>query len=139
MIRYVLGFMISQNRDEVLLLVKDHPEWQKGKLNGIGGKIAPGENAILAMVREFKEEVGIDTQVSEWNKVCVIKGSDWECVVYTTFSAALHNHQKLESEEPVVLPIKNVLFNDQAIGNLKWLIPMCIDADAFGEAVIDYN
>src|SRR5258708_364006 len=36
---YVCGFMMSYDLMQFLLIRKTHPDWQKGKLNGIGGKI----------------------------------------------------------------------------------------------------
>ena len=54
--RYVLGFVFSLDASRVLLIWKNRPEWQKGKLNGIGGKIEEGELPIDAMKREFSEE-----------------------------------------------------------------------------------
>lgn len=39
---YVCGFMCSWDLQNFLLIRKTHPEWQKGKLNGIGGKIESG-------------------------------------------------------------------------------------------------
>jgi 8-oxo-dGTP diphosphatase len=56
---YVIGFLFTIERDRVLLVRKNRPEWQAGRLNGIGGKIEPGELAIDAMIREFKEETGL--------------------------------------------------------------------------------
>ena len=53
---YVVGFAI--NGLDVLLIRKNRPDWQAGKLNGVGGKIEPGEFPIEAMVREFQEETG---------------------------------------------------------------------------------
>ena len=44
MIRYVLGFLFTPDEDRVVLLQKTHgPQNMAGKLNGIGGKIEPGE------------------------------------------------------------------------------------------------
>ena len=54
--RYVLGFVFSEACDRVLLMWKNRPAWQAGKLNGIGGKIEAGETAQHAMEREFTEE-----------------------------------------------------------------------------------
>jgi 8-oxo-dGTP diphosphatase len=65
MIRWVVGFLI-RNRSEVALMTKTHPEWQKGKLNGVGGKIDDGESPEGAMRREFLEEAGVD--VPTWRK-----------------------------------------------------------------------
>lgn len=60
-VRYVLGFTFSPTFSHVLLLWKNRPAWQAGKLNGIGGKIEEGETAEEAMAREFTEETGIVT------------------------------------------------------------------------------
>ena len=37
--KYSLGFVFDLPVEKVLLIEKQRPEWQKGKLNGIGGKI----------------------------------------------------------------------------------------------------
>lgn len=54
--RYVLGFMFDHEEKHVLLIWKNRPKWQAGKLNGIGGKIEAGETPLQAMEREFTEE-----------------------------------------------------------------------------------
>jgi 8-oxo-dGTP diphosphatase len=61
---YVVGFLFGHDKTMVALIKKSRPEWQKGMLNGIGGKIENSENALTAMRREFKEEAGAD--VSDW-------------------------------------------------------------------------
>src|SRR5882672_6915589 len=78
---YVCGFMMSYDLMQFLLIRKTHPEWQKGKLNGIGGKIerkevltsndAGWESWLMetpfeAMIREFHEETGITTTRNRW-------------------------------------------------------------------------
>jgi len=55
----VLGFAFDDAEKEVVLIQKQRPEWQKGYLNGIGGKVEKDEQPYDAMVREFKEETGI--------------------------------------------------------------------------------
>ena len=55
---YVAGFLFSPDRSRVLLIRKNRPAWQAGKLNGLGGKIEPGETPPQAMRREFREEQG---------------------------------------------------------------------------------
>lgn len=73
--------MCSWDVQNFLLIRKTHPEWQKGKLNGIGGKIEKKEkltsNGIVdhwlletpfeAMIREFHEETGITTTRERWH------------------------------------------------------------------------
>ena len=57
---YVLGFLFNKDLSQVALIRKTKPEWQKGQLNGIGGKIEPGEDPLGAMIREFREETNYD-------------------------------------------------------------------------------
>lgn len=77
---YVCGFMCSYDLTKFLLIRKTHPEWQKGKLNGIGGKIEKKEQLTSggatdtwlmetpfeAMIREFHEETGITIKRERW-------------------------------------------------------------------------
>lgn len=67
-INYVLGFAISLKENKIVLVKKNSPEWQKGLLNGIGGKVLDDqENFRQAMVREFFEATDIKTNVDDWN------------------------------------------------------------------------
>ena len=45
---YVLGFCFNTRLDQVVLIQKTRPEWQAGRLNGIGGHIENGELAADA-------------------------------------------------------------------------------------------
>jgi 8-oxo-dGTP pyrophosphatase MutT (NUDIX family) len=58
---YVIVFPIRHGSGpdhNVLLVRKNRPEWQKGRLNLVGGKIEPGETPEEAAVRELYEEAG---------------------------------------------------------------------------------
>lgn len=46
--QYVLGFMFSNLMNNVVLLQKQKPNWQKGLWNGVGGKVESGEEPIDA-------------------------------------------------------------------------------------------
>ena len=56
--QWSVGFVLDLNATLVLLIRKNRPSWQKGKLNGVGGKVEAGETPTAAMDREFKEETG---------------------------------------------------------------------------------
>lgn len=66
MTQYVLGFMFNPAKTKVVLIKKTKPDWQKGKLNGVGGKIEKDELPDVAMVREFKEETWVKTKPNDW-------------------------------------------------------------------------
>lgn len=78
--RYVLGFYFVD--DKVALIRKTKPSWIAGKLNGLGGKILPGEMPIAAMVREFREESGIITFATHWKPLTCLVAPEWEIVVF---------------------------------------------------------
>lgn len=69
----------------VLLLRKDTPHWQKGLLNGIGGKMEAGECIGEATVREFREE----TQL-------------WTCQIQPEIYTSLCWLEYLTHERPIV-------------------------------------
>ena len=70
--RYVVGFLFRNNGTEVALVRKLKPEWQRGRLNGIGGKIEPNEDSRAAMMREFAEETGAN--VDDWRAFAWLRG-----------------------------------------------------------------
>ena len=57
---YVVGFCFDPSLHHVVLVRKNRPEWQKGRLNGVGGHIEESDpDAKYAMDREFGEETGV--------------------------------------------------------------------------------
>lgn len=62
--RQVVGFLVDKPVTAVLLVHKNRPDWQAGRLNGIGGKVEDGEDWLAAMDREFREET--DGGAHEW-------------------------------------------------------------------------
>lgn len=122
---YVVGFMYSEDHTEVALIKKTRPDWQKGKLNGIGGKIEPDELPLDAMIREFKEETGCNHKY--WNFFCELRG-DWGTVHFFYTIGALTELKTMEDEEVGIYKVADIP-NLNTIPNLRWLVPMGIDKD----------
>lgn len=134
---YTVGFYFSGTLGHVLLINKLRPSWQAGKLNGIGGKIEPGESPVEAMVREFKEEAGIATAAAGWLKFCALTGdlpspftvhffAYWSGLDYIEFKEITNPH----NDEKVSPRRVESLWNEVGRGtvpNLRWLIPMALN------------
>lgn len=82
-VRYVLGLVFNEDLSKVLLLRKNKPANQKGLLNGIGGKIEPGEMPAYAMTRECAEEVGLIIQTYRWVSLPPLEYPDAEVICFT--------------------------------------------------------
>lgn len=131
MIEYCLGFAFDESLQEVTLIEKQRPEWQAGKLNGVGGKVEPRENPYLAMEREFEEETGVLHQ--NWKKFGYLHGEDWGVFLFTTILTEDEIYA-LESVTEEKIFVKTVDNLSSTIPNLMWLVPMakyCLQKDEF--------
>jgi len=132
MTNYVCGFMFDFQKEKVALIKKNKPEWQKGSLNGIGGKIEEGETALDAMCREFEEEAGLRTLQSDWYPLITMTGNDW-CVNFFFCAERINSLELLQSktdEEVVIIDLID-LDIEPVIPNLRWIIPMCLDKKVY--------
>lgn len=118
---YVLGFLFSESGYLVALIRKNKPEWQKGKLNGIGGKIEEGETPYDAMCREFEEETGV--RITSWDRCAEMSSPTWKCVVFCAFSQHIDKVRSTTDEEVIVTRVDQVIRSDDIIPNLGFLIP----------------
>lgn len=123
--KYVAGFLFNEEMNQVVLIKKTHPDWQKDFLNGVGGKIEKGENPYMTMKREFEEEAGLT--INDWKGFCEISGKDWLCYFFYSTSNLYKNGTKSMTDETIQIVDVNNLFNEPVIENLRWLIPMCLD------------
>jgi 8-oxo-dGTP diphosphatase len=123
MIHYVTGFLFSPDKQSVVLINKNRPEWQKGYVNGVGGKIESDEIPIDAMIREFYEETGV--KIYDWRKFACINGPDY---IVHFFCASSDKYLSVESktDEEVFFYELSELPDINVISNTRWLIPMAL-------------
>lgn len=130
---YACGFLFSKDRTRVILIRKNRPAWQAGKLNGLGGKLEPGETPYEAMRREFREEAGVD--IPSWTECLTVTGEPskadprgWRGHFFRAFDdleqCQAQTDERLEIHSVVGLP-------RDTIPNLQWMIPMMLDDEVF--------
>lgn len=126
---YVLGFAIDRIKNEILLVKKNRPVWQAGLYNGIGGKIEDNESAIEAMMREFKEECGIETHSDNWQYLTRMGGNDWVVLIYYSTNIDFSNYKTCTDELIEKVPLSLDWMRNNAISNLSWLVGLILDRD----------
>lgn len=124
---HTLGFIFTENKDKVVLILKEKPASQKGKLNGIGGKIEVEESSENCISRETKEETDLDIAPDKWQKYAQILmeneiGVD---VFVTTYIGEQSDARSSEGLKVEWYPVDNLPEN--VMSNLNWLIPAAID------------
>ncbi len=118
--RWVLGFLFNPAGDRVVLIRKTHPTWQKGKLNGIGGELKPGEDLFKAMEREFHEETGL--LVPFWFHYANLDTAGGTVYCFTSFEASIDQVKSQTEEHVGIYPVDGL--PSKVVPNLHWLIPM---------------
>lgn len=131
---YVVGFMFDWKMTQIALIRKLKPAWQKGKLNGIGGKIDQGERLVDAMVREFREETDYITSPESWAHFLKLSGETDErepqpfTVDFFAVKGALECLGSPEEEQVEIIDLDTVLpLRADMIENLPWAINLAID------------
>ncbi len=124
--QYTVGFIFSEDLEKVLLIHKTAPDWQKGKINGIGGKLEEGEELVDCMVRETLEETGVKTEPDNWVYTGAIKGAgDLISTFGYKYSGKLFDAFTFEKEKIEWFPVGKLPEN--MIMNLTWLIPLTLE------------
>lgn len=139
MTEYVVGFVFSADRMRLALIEKQKPKWQAGKLNGIGGKVEPGEQHAVAQSREFHEETGVLILPQYWRKFAVLAGPDYRVTCFVAFDDAVLNVQTMEKEQVVLILCNQFPLIPNLIDNLSYLVPLSLDDTQTGVPLIEYG
>ena len=124
----VCGFLFGTDFRRVVLIRKNRPDWQKGKLNGVGGRVEENEDPLQAIRREFEEETGLP--VPGWSSFCDLRIGDELSVHFFVAYVAdnLLDLVKSKTDESVrVFHANSALLRSDLASNVRWLIPMAID------------
>jgi 8-oxo-dGTP diphosphatase len=140
---YVVGFMFNPVYSEVVLIRKTKPAWQRGLLNGVGGKVEPGEDFLTAMNREFEEETGVHGL--KWKKFAEIiipntndptfeRGDPAHNIILAMFSTKgnISKCTTTTEEQIEIHKVDAVMDYCDLVPNLRWIIQMARSFE-FGE------
>lgn len=139
----VLGFMFNGARDSVVLIRKERPEWQRGKFNGVGGKVEEGESYEDAMIREFHEETGVLTTLDDWRYFCSFKGhgthGPFVIKCFEGSNEQIANDAHTTTDEQVLLLPVNIVLQDQfaALDKLRWMVSLALDRNCFATVLYE--
>lgn len=136
-LKCVVGFLRSCETDNIVCIRKKKPDWQRGKLNGVGGKCEYGnqkytqwEEPIDAMKREWREEIGFDAPV-EWKHFAMQRGTDYEVfyfkaemLTFDDMPALPHVNDTGESVEQFSVECLINHWKHSTSPGLSWLLPL---------------
>jgi 8-oxo-dGTP diphosphatase len=131
MIEYTVGLMIVG--EEIAFIRKLKPNWQEGRLNGIGGHVEPDETPEHCMVREFEEETGYRHE--EWWKFAEMRyevATENEKIVHF-FWAKLDEKPELKNTTAEVIEwhqFSQTRIRRDFVPNLEYLVHLAMGLDA---------
>lgn len=121
---FVLGFMFNDSLDHVCMITKNRPLWQAGFLNGVGGKIERVETALEAMTREFQEETGAHTKLTDWFSVCTLWFPTAKVSVFVGSDSRITAAVRTTTDEPICVKALNGLDPLKLIENVPALLDL---------------
>lgn len=143
--KYVLTFLFTPDYKNVWLIEKNRPDWQKGCLNGIGGKMEEGEFPFTSAIREMKEESGLDISkenMSYLGEVYRMNNLDNDFMIHVFAGVTDKELKTIEEEEIKLVPINEVK-NYKYVDNVPMLIESCLflltNDSTFGSMKMQYN
>lgn len=99
----VKAFIVYNNK---ILILKESLQYQDGsnigKYDVVGGRVKPGQRFDESLLREIKEETGLDVRigkpffVNEWRPV--VKGEHWQ-IIGTFFECSTDSDKVILSED----------------------------------------
>ncbi|WP_164669849.1 NUDIX hydrolase [Virgibacillus doumboii] len=133
MLKYTISFIKRGN--EILMLNRESSPWT-GMWNGVGGKVEKNESAMDCILREIKEETGIeDAKVNYRGNVTWSKADGTNLGGMYVFIAELpetYEYNTPKSTEEGILDWKKIFWlldeeNVGVVGNIKYFLPKMLN------------
>lgn len=127
---YAASYLLALDHGQVLLSKRENTGHRDGEYSLVAGHIEPGESASEAIVREAKEEAGIEVERSSLEPSHVIHRDSGERVYIDLFFAARRWEGEITNREPdkcaelswfdrSALPESTVPYVEQAIDEMS--------------------
>ena len=134
-------------RNGKILLIDKKTGLGKGKVNGPGGKVEPGESPRDCAVREYREELGLtvsNLQYCGQHRFQFVDGYSIEVWVYRTEDYEGKPTETVEAR-PLWVPLDEIPYEQMWEDDRLWL-PMLIRGERFrgrwifdGDRMLDYE
>ena len=126
-LHYVLALLFTPDRRRVVLMRKTRPAWQAGRVNALGGKLAPAESPAAAAEREVREEAGVHVPAAAWEEFLVWDDAVYRMHVVRAVHEAAAGARTAEDQEVFLAEVDAL--PAELIDNLRWLVPLALDRD----------
>ena len=138
--KYTIGLLFNNDLSKILLVHKEKPEWQKGKINAVGGKFENGETGLDCIVREVREETSLNTDAHMWSHIGTLYQDFGDMEVFgCIYKGEESDAQKNDHEDIEWFSVDNIPTN--IMENLRWIIPLTLDKiknDSFKTFSVSY-
>jgi len=123
---FTVGLIFDSTLCEVALMEKTHPDWQKGKLNGIGGRVEDDETAIECVLREVEEEAGLASEPADWLHFATIFEGGSKIDFFTLRHRGDKSEVKTMTDEKVSwYTVRDIPQN--LVAGIGWLVPLALE------------
>ena len=123
---YAVGFVFTPDLEKVLLIHKNRPAWQAGKINGIGGKREPGETPVQCIARETQEETGLIIPETAWILLGSMLSDLAQVHFFGTIFGGYPDGAQTQTDEEIEWIMSQEL-PKACIPNLRWIIPFALE------------
>lgn len=130
---YVVGLRFN-NHDEVVLILKNRPTWQKGLLNGVGGQIGEDESPLEAMRREFLEETG--ELVKNWTHFLTRSDTMTNIYFFKSFGAI---DAETQTDEKIFVLKADSLHKYHCVSDLSWIVPLALKESGHAPVILEHT
>lgn len=131
--QYASCLLIDHDMKRALLIEKNRPDFQVGRLNIVGGHVEFGETWAQCAVREVGEEVGIELDPANIRYYCKLYNFLYRWVVHFHVAFCdIDSYEQKTDEKPVIIDLEKI--PEKCLFNLKWIIPLALDnAECYAE------